>query len=69
MRGRSRGNFERIITLAHQTEAMARQKTFKPLEKYLTKPKAAPKAGASEVLAMLQRMKAKQDKKAAKAKE
>lgn len=61
MRGRARGNRERIIILAHQVEAMARQKRLKPLEKYLEPPKPKSKGGASELLAKLRRFKAKQD--------
>jgi hypothetical protein len=63
MTGRDRGNYERIVALAHQVEAMARQKTLKPLAAYLAKPKAKKAGGASEVLAMLTRMKKKQDAK------
>jgi len=61
MRGRAQGERERIIVLAHQTEMMARQKTLKPLEKYLDSAKSTRKGGSSEVLAMLRRAKAKQD--------
>lgn len=63
MRGRSRGNQERILILAHQSAMMARQERLRPLSAYLDPPKAARKTGASAVLAMLRRMKAKQDAK------
>jgi hypothetical protein len=61
MRGRARGDQERIIALAYQTEVFARTKALKPLDKYLTPTKRTPKGGSSEVLAMLRRAKAKQD--------
>lgn len=64
MRGRARGEQERVIALAWQTEVFARTKALKPLDKYLNPAKRAPKGGASEVLAMLRRAKAKQDAKA-----
>ena len=35
MRGRARGNQERIVALAHQTQMMAREKRLKPLSTYL----------------------------------
>lgn len=65
MLGRSRGNQERIIALAHQIEAMSRQKSLKPLSKYLEPAKPTRKAGAGEVLEMFKRLKAKQDAKGA----
>lgn len=37
MRGRDRADHDRIITLAHQIEAMAREKRLKPLKKYLSR--------------------------------
>lgn len=61
MRGRTKGDRDRIVTLAHQTEVMARQKTLKPLAKYLEPPKTKAKP-ESAVLAMMRRLKAKQQK-------
>lgn len=63
MRGRSKGERDRIITLAWQTEIFARTKNLKPLGKYLDPAKPARRGGASDVLAMLRRAKAKQEKK------
>lgn len=73
MAGRDRGNYERIITLAHQVESMARQKSLKGLDHYLgkAKQKAKPKTraqvevGAAQVLAMFKRLHAQDAKKAA----
>jgi hypothetical protein len=56
MGGRSRGNQERILVLAHQTEMFARQKTLKPLREYLRHSMPA-KADAADVLALLTRTK------------
>lgn len=62
MRGRAKGERDRLVALAHQIEAMARQKVLKPLSKYLEEPKKqAPDDGARKVLAMMKRLKAKQD--------
>lgn len=61
MCGRSRGTQERIIVLAHQVEAMARQKKLKPLAKYL-KPGKGKKKGANDngaVIAMFEELAAK----------
>jgi hypothetical protein len=62
MRGRAKGNVERIIAQAHQTEAMARQKTLKSLAHYL-KPvkKKTPDQSAKQVLAMMKSIKKKQE--------
>jgi hypothetical protein len=57
-----KGERERIIVLAHQTEAMARQKVLKPLPHYLKPPKPK-QSGNSAVIAMMRRIKARQDKK------
>lgn len=65
MRGRARGHQERIVILAHQVETMARQKTLKSVNHYLPKPGAPKKSGASAMLDMVRRFKAKQDKRAA----
>jgi hypothetical protein len=62
VKGALKGERERIIVLAHQTEAMARQKTLRPVEKYLTPPKAKSKDGGADVLAMMRRLAAKQAK-------
>jgi hypothetical protein len=52
MRGRARGNQERILALAHQTEIMAREKRLKPLSTYLRRMnKPAPQN--EDVIAML----------------
>lgn len=61
MRGRSRGLQERIIVLAHQIEAMARQTKLKPLAKYLKPAKSKKKAGDdnSAVIAMFEELAAK----------
>ena len=60
MRGRARGHQERIVILAHQIESMARQKTLKAIKHYLPKEKKGGKIdGASKVLAMFERMKAR----------
>lgn len=64
MRGRARGHQERIVILAHQVETMARQKTLKSVKHYLPKPDAPKKSGASAMLDMVRRFKAKQDKRA-----
>jgi hypothetical protein len=62
MRAKSKGDTERLIALAHQTEAMARQKILRPLAKYLEEPKKqTPDQGARKVLAMMKRLKEKQD--------
>ena len=62
MRGRAKGNQERMIILAHQVEIMARQKVLKDVRHYLPKANAAKERdGASKVLAMLRAMKARQD--------
>ena len=60
MRGRSRGNQERIIALSHQIEMMARKKTLRALKHYLPKPDAPKQAGAMDVLAMMKRMQERQ---------
>ena len=58
-----KGDRERLIALAHQTEVMARQKTLRNLAHYLKEPKKqTPEQGARKVLAMMKRIKAKQDK-------
>ena len=56
--GRAKGNQERILALAHQTEAMARQKTLRPLAHYLNPPKRS-QGSAKSMIAMLRRIKAK----------
>ncbi|KKW93869.1 hypothetical protein [Sphingobium chungbukense] len=62
MRGRARGNKERIIILAHQTEAMARQKILRDAAYYIKKSEGrSNKSGAMGVLAMMQAFKARQD--------
>jgi hypothetical protein len=60
MRGRARGERERTIILAHQIEAMAREKRLKPLAKYLDQ--AKPKQAGSDnfaVIAMFEELAAK----------
>lgn len=57
MRGRSRGNQERILALAHQTEVFARQAKLKPLKDYMKPGKVSADAGAAAVIAMLGRLK------------
>lgn len=58
MRGRVKGERERIIALAHQTATMTghlySKAGLKPLAKYLEPPKA--KRGAGAVVAMMRRM-------------
>lgn len=62
MRGRQKGDTERLLATAHQTEAMARQKILKPLSHYLKEPKKqSPDEGAKKVLAMMKRIKTRQD--------
>jgi hypothetical protein len=61
MRGRARGNQERIVLLAHQVEVMARQKVLKRADAYLPKANVPKPSGAMAVLEMLRRMKARQD--------
>jgi hypothetical protein len=53
MRGRAKGNQQRIIIQAHQSEMMAREKRLKPLKSYLKQSPAKPAARDDEVLAML----------------
>jgi len=66
MRGRSRGNKERIILLAHQVEAMARQKILRDAAYYIKKSEArSNQDGAMSVLAMMRAFKARQDETAA----
>lgn len=52
MRGRSKGNQERIIILAHQTEMMAREKNLKPVKSYLRRP-SVPVSRNAAVIDML----------------
>lgn len=61
MRGRARGNQERIVLLSHQIEVMARQKVLKRADAYLPKPNVPKPSGAMAVLEMLRRMKVRQD--------
>lgn len=62
MRGRAKGDRDRLIALAHQIEAMARQKILKALPKYLEVPKKlTPDQGAKKVLEMMKRLKEKQE--------
>jgi hypothetical protein len=62
MRGKLKGERDRLIALAHQVEAMARQKILRPLAKYLEEPKKqTPDQGARKVLAMMKRLKEKQN--------
>lgn len=56
MRGRIKGDQERILTLAHQIEMFARQKTIKALSHYLETEKENANAGASKVLALFRRL-------------
>lgn len=61
MRGRARGQQERIIILAHQTESMARQKTLKAVKHYLPKAEKTPKpTGTRGLVEMFKRIKARQ---------
>jgi len=55
LRGRGKGEKERIILLAHQTEVMARQKRLKPPEHYLNGASRQPRAklGAGAVVTAL----------------
>jgi hypothetical protein len=55
MRGRSKGQGERIILLAHTSEGFARKKILKPAEHYL-KPRREAKPPPSAVATMLSRM-------------
>lgn len=58
MRGRAKGNQERIIVLAHQTELFAREKRLKPISSYLRR--LAPSVPQNaEVISMFERMAAK----------
>lgn len=56
MRGRIKGEQERILTLAHQIEMFARQKTIRALSHYLSTEKENAEAGASKVLALFRRL-------------
>lgn len=56
MRGRIKGEQERILTLAHQIEMFARQKTIRALSHYLTSEKDKAQEGASKVLALFKRL-------------
>jgi len=53
LRGRAKGDAERLIILAHQTEAMARQKRLQPLAFYL-KPMRR-RAGPAQLVAQMKR--------------
>lgn len=57
MKGRIRGNRDRIIILAHQIEAMARQKKLKPVNQYFRQTKRAKRTDSPAVIDMLRRMK------------
>jgi len=61
MRGRAKGRHEQTVILAHQIEAMARQKMLRGVSHYLPKDKKSASTGASEVLAMFSRAKERQD--------
>lgn len=61
MRGRIKGEQERILTLAHQIEMFARQKTIRALSHYLATEKENADAGASKVLALFKRLAQKQE--------
>jgi signal transduction histidine kinase len=56
MQGRIKGESERILTLAHQIEMFARQKTIGALSHYLATEKENAEAGASKVLALFKRL-------------
>lgn len=56
MRGRLKGEQERVLTLAHQIEMFARQKTIKALSHYLASEKENVDAGASKVLSLFKRL-------------
>lgn len=58
MRGRDKADRERTITLAHQIEAMAREKRLKPLKSYLTKNQGK-KSDNNAVIAMFEELAAK----------
>lgn len=62
MQGRIKGDQERILILAHQVEMMARQKTLKALSHYLKTEKQNANDGASRVLALFNRLAAKDGK-------
>lgn len=55
MKGSARGRRERTIVLAHQIEAMARQKRLKPVEQYLRQKKRARGTDGRAVIDMLKR--------------
>lgn len=62
MRGRARGTKERTIILAHQIEAMSRQKILRDAAYYIKKSeRPAKQTGALSVLAMMQAFKARQE--------
>jgi hypothetical protein len=54
MRGRAKGETERIVILAHQTEAMARQKRLHQPDYYLRHSRR-PKPGPPAVVAAFKR--------------
>lgn len=56
MQGRIKGDQERILTLAHQIEMFARQKTIRALSHYLATEKENAEVGVSKVLAMFKRL-------------
>jgi hypothetical protein len=62
MSGRIKGDQDRILILAHQTEIMARQKKIKALSHYLKTEKQNANDGAAKVLALFKRLAAKDGK-------
>lgn len=60
MRGCARRERERVIVLAHQIEAMARQRTLRSIDHYLKPAKQRQRSGARDMIAMFKRMKARQ---------
>jgi hypothetical protein len=56
MQGRIKGEQERILTLAHQIEMFARQKTLRALSHYLETEKQKTENGAAKVLSLFRRL-------------
>jgi hypothetical protein len=56
MRGRIKGDQERILTLAHQVEMFARQKSLRALSHYLETEQQKADNGAAKVLSLFRRL-------------
>jgi len=63
MRGRSNGEREKTIILAHQIEAMAREKRLRPIDHYLGPQKSNSLTSGKTMLDMIKRFKAAQERR------